>query len=371
MALLPVSKRKKCFAFLGLEYNEAGIRKLQKRYFRKKDVDGIYGVDTDRLLRHVYNVKKCTKDFEPEEFKCECGGRFCTGYPSYMKQVELRHLQTIRDHYKKPMKVTCGLRCKPYNSRLSGSIPNSKHLGGYATDFYMQGVTDTLANRKAAIKWIRTLPNHNYTYGNGYNSNGVSIRAPYMGNALHTDTNKPIKTKTVTRSKQQRAVDFARKLAKDDSWHYVVWNGSDKKTQLCPICHKYPKGRYHGFNCIRFVFSCWYHGGNIPVKHEGGLIYNGLGDRMLKASKTDALKMAQKALGCKDIKIIRNRNGIPQSKLKVGDACLNFSGNTYKHLFLYAGNGKMVDSGRWSETKKQIAVRKAVSCKIAIRYIGK
>jgi len=196
MALLTVAKRKEYFRKLGLgEYTEANIKKLQKKYLRKKDVDGVYGTDTDKLLRHVYNCS-LVKDFEPEEFKCECGGRYCTGYPSYMKQVELKNLQKIRDHYNVPMEVTCGLRCRPYNNSLRGSIQNSKHLTGYATDFYMAGVTDTLANRKKAIKWIKKLPNHNYTYGNGINSNGVALAAGYMENALHTDTNKPVKKKT-------------------------------------------------------------------------------------------------------------------------------------------------------------------------------
>jgi hypothetical protein len=129
-----------------------------------------------------------------------------------MKKVELENLQTIRNHYKKPMIVTCGLRCRPYNNSLAGSISNSKHLSGYATDFYMSGVTDTLANRKAAIRWIKTLPNHGYTYGNGYNSNGVAIRAAYMGNALHTDTNAPKKTVKVPTNAEKlaaKAYEFA------------------------------------------------------------------------------------------------------------------------------------------------------------------
>lgn len=199
MALLSVEKRKEYFAKLGIAYNKGGIEALQRKYMRKKDVDGIYGTDTDRVLRHVHNVLTYTKNFRPEEFKCECGGKYCTGYPSYMKKVELQNLQCIRNHYGKPMTVTCGLRCKTYNNKLRGSIENSKHLTGYATDFYMKGVTDTLANRKAAIKYIKKLPNHNYTYGNGINSNGVRVSAGYMGNALHTDTNKP---KAVTKAVQ-------------------------------------------------------------------------------------------------------------------------------------------------------------------------
>lgn len=214
MALLSVEKRKSYFKYLGLgEYNEANIKKFQKMAFtRKSDIDGVYGTNTDRALRHFRNVKKYAPNFKPEEFKCECGGRYCTGYPSWMKKVELENLQAIRNHYKKPMIVTCGLRCRPYNNSLAGSISNSKHLSGYATDFYMAGVTDTLANRRNAIRWIKTLPNHNYTYGNGYNSNGVAIRAAYMGNALHTDTNAPKKTVKVPTNAEKlaaKAYEFA------------------------------------------------------------------------------------------------------------------------------------------------------------------
>ena len=190
MALLSVEKRREFFAYLKLgTYNKENIRKFQAKYFvRKKDIDGIYGPNTDILLRHVYNVTRYTKNFNPTEFRCECGGKYCSGYPSWMKKIELEHIQAIRDYYKKPMVITCGLRCKGLNRELNGSIQNSLHLTGYAVDFYMLGVSDTLAKRKKSIKKIRTLKNHHYTYGNGINSYGVAISAPYMGNALHTDT---------------------------------------------------------------------------------------------------------------------------------------------------------------------------------------
>lgn len=192
MALLTKEQREKRFKYLGLgEYNKANILKFQKQAFPndKSQHDSVYGKNTDIALRHFYNVKKCAPSFKPTEFKCECGGRYCTGYPSYMKQVELKHLQTIRNHYGKPMVVTCGLRCKGYNAKLNGSISNSLHLVGRACDFYMKGVTDTLFNRRASIKYIKNLPHHHYTYGDGINSNGYSVYAPYMGNALHTDVN--------------------------------------------------------------------------------------------------------------------------------------------------------------------------------------
>ena len=188
MALLTEKERKEHFEYLGYEYNADSIKKLQKMYLRSKDVDGVYGKDTDNLVRHLYNVKMYTKNFRPEEFKCECGGKYCCGYPTYMKPIELQHIQKIRDIYGKPITITSGMRCKTYNSKCGGSIQNSLHLCGYAVDFYQPGVTDTLANRKKSIKTIKVLPNHHYTYGNGINSNGYAGKAPYMGNALHTDT---------------------------------------------------------------------------------------------------------------------------------------------------------------------------------------
>ena len=182
--MLTVATRKKYFKELGLgEYNKANILKLQKKYFsRKADQDGIYGKDTDALLRHVHNCST-VKNFEPQEFKCPCGK--CTGYPTYMRVNELKLIQAIRTHYGKPMTITSGLRCKAYNNSLANSSPTSAHLKGKAVDFYMAGVTDTLKNRRTAIEWIKKQKNHDYTYGDGISSKGA-ISAPNMGNAMHT-----------------------------------------------------------------------------------------------------------------------------------------------------------------------------------------
>lgn len=371
MTLLSLDKRKQYFELLGLgEYNEANIKKLQKKYLRKQDVDGIYGEDTDNLLRHVYNVTLYAPSFKPEEFKCECGGKHCTGYPSYMKKVELQNLQKIRDHYGKPMIVTCGLRCRPYNNSLVGSIPHSKHLSGYACDFYIKGVTDYPAGRKSAINWIKKLPNHNYTYGNGYNSNGVVISASYMGNALHTDTNKPEKkTAKKNESKYDKMVAWATKIANDDSYIYVHYDGNDPKTKKCPICNNIPKGsKYHGWYCTRWNIAPWVHGAGIKKKC-GNPPNNGQIEKIYNAkSKAEALKLARGYLGIKDIEVIRSKSGIAKSALKAGDMCYYFRGGTCQHAFFYIGNGYMIDA---NSLKDGIAKRKAMSCKVAIRYVGK
>lgn len=197
MALLSEAKRKEWFPKLDLgEYNEANIKKMQKKYMlRKSDVDGVYGQNTDNLLRHLINCHKALdpKTFKPEEFRCGCNGRHCCGYPTRMRLIELKNVQRIRDHYGKPMLITCGLRCPAYNREVGG-ISNSEHKKGLAVDFYIPGVTDTYGNRKESIRWMSRMPNHHYTYGNGIYAETINgrtrtgyVSAPGMGNAMHTD----------------------------------------------------------------------------------------------------------------------------------------------------------------------------------------
>lgn len=365
MALLTVEQRKTRFDYLGLgEYNKANILKFQKKAFpnNKAEWDSKYGINTDRALRTFYNVKKNTTNFEPKEFRCTCG--HCTGYPSYMKKVELQHIQKIRTHYKKPMTITSALRCSYENSRVGG-VKNSGHMRGYAVDFYMAGVTDTVDNRVKALNWIEKQANHEFTYGaHMKDSNGLYRIASGMGKAMHTETHAPPAVKTA----QQKMVDWAEKIAKDNSFIYVHYDKNDPKTRRCPICNDYPKGKYHGFYCTRWNYSVWKHGGGLPIKCIDAP-NNGQIEQIYKAkTNAEALKLARKYFKLQDIQVIRSKSNLAQSKLKPGDACYHFSGSTCQHAFIYIGNGKMVDA---NSVKDPIAKRNAMSCKVAIRYVGK
>jgi cell wall-associated NlpC family hydrolase len=181
-------------------------------------------------------------------------------------------------------------------------------------------------------------------------------------------------TTTTTQTPQEKACTWGKKIAKDNSWHYVKWS-DNAKTHECPICKNHPKGKYHGWNCIGFAWACWKHGAGIKCKCNNHVIDNACAEKILKASDANALKIVKEKSGLKDVEVIRNNGDvIPQSKLKAGDICMNYKGKKYQHTFLYLGNGKMVDaqgsSGKIS-TNNQIKVRKAVNAKVAIRYTGK
>ena len=190
-------------------------------------------------------------------------------------------------------------------------------------------------------------------------------------------TPKPAPAPAPVKTKQEKMVEWAKKIAADNTWHYVKWNSKDAKTKECPICKNHAKGKYHGWNCIGFAFASWHHGAGIKCKCNNHVISNDKWEDILNA-KTDAkaLKMVRGYIGINDVQVIRNKNGIPKSQLKPGDICGRFDGkkNTCGHIFLYVGNGMMADA-RGSNGKipndKQISIRKTNSCKVAIRYIGK
>ncbi len=98
-------------------------------------------------------------NFKYSEFKCECKGKWCNGYPVPFSYELAKNLQKIRTHFGKPLHITSAIRCQKYNDSLSGSIKKSKHVKGWAVDFYISGVSyDTLA------KYVKTLPYFNYCY---------------------------------------------------------------------------------------------------------------------------------------------------------------------------------------------------------------
>ena len=164
---------------------------LQKKYFfRKKDIDGIYGTNTEKLLLCSYNVKKYTKNFDLKKDKlyCRCKGKYCTGYPAVINIDLLKNLQAERDKWGATT-VTSMLRCKKYNAEIKGSSASSKHLVGKAVD-YRNKHTLTLNQRKDCINYWFTLNNPNYSYCNGYYKNNKTSGKKVtkgMGISIHGD----------------------------------------------------------------------------------------------------------------------------------------------------------------------------------------
>lgn len=365
MALLTKKSRASKFKYLNLgAYNQKNILAFQKKAFpnHKEEWDGKWGSHSDNALRTFYNVKRYAPNFKPAEFRCNCG--HCCGYPTYMKKTELQHLQTIRRHYDKPMEITSGLRCTYENERVGG-IPNSGHLTGYAADFSMKGVTDSVTSRKKTLKYLMSLPDHQFSYGaNMVDSNGLYRTASGMGDAMHTETHAP------TADIHDKICQTAKGIAESGDYTYVYYDA--KYGHECAICHPHG-GKNKGWQCIGYAIACWFHGG-VSCKCGCDVLTNQIYDDMLNSlSMKEVLRKAQDRLGTKDLKVIRNKKGIPSKKIQKGDLVIFYKGRKYVHTTLGVENHKLADctSGRVPHIKYGVKVYTKWTPKLIIRYTGK
>ena len=159
--------------------------------------------------------------------------------------------------------------------------------------------------------------------------------------------------------------EYAHKLGQQD-WHYISFKWSAPYTHKCPICSKRPQGDRYGSNCICVPFACWHHGGHIPCRCNTHVINDSNWVRISELPNyDDALAIARRRIGVRDIMLIRGENVM--ESLKRGDICAHFKGDKYIHSSLYLGQGKMLDC---SLEKKHIAIRDVMDCRFAIRYTG-
>lgn len=117
-------------------------------------VDGIPGAHTQyELMFYKYN------NFSKKEFKCNCGGKYCNGYPVFIDEGLIIYLQKMRDYFKRSVIVTSGLRCRNYNKDVGG-VDDSQHLLGRAADIKVNGISTDMV----------------YNYANQINVDGCIIR---------------------------------------------------------------------------------------------------------------------------------------------------------------------------------------------------
>jgi hypothetical protein len=139
--------------------------------------DGIWGAQTDTAVReHIFSGEDLPEAPEKtgtfwdhirhwtrEEWRCQCGGKYCNGFPAEPDQTLAELVDDIRQELGAPGHRSSGLRCEIHN-RNEGGVWNSKHLSGKALDFYIEGVSGEKL-LAAAQKDPRT--NYAYIIGNG------------------------------------------------------------------------------------------------------------------------------------------------------------------------------------------------------------
>ena len=113
-------------------------------------VDGIAGVHTQEALKQAVSKgtpeKKQEEDlfwdhiryWNREEFRCHCGGKYCSGFPAEPDRTLVELVDDLRAEAGRPAHASSGLRCAVWN-KIQGGVSNSRHLSGKALDFSVEG----------------------------------------------------------------------------------------------------------------------------------------------------------------------------------------------------------------------------------------
>lgn len=77
--------------------------------------------------------------FTREEFRCQCNGKNCNGFPVEPQEEMVRTVDEIRRRLGIPISIVTaggsGVRCKKHNAEVGG-VANSEHLYGRAADLH-------------------------------------------------------------------------------------------------------------------------------------------------------------------------------------------------------------------------------------------
>lgn len=122
-------------------------------YYYNGPLDGLWGPESqkaaDRFLKDFTGEQTAAPEeegmfwdeiryFKREEFRCKCGGQYCSGFPAEPQEAMVRIADQLRKNLGVPITVVSGLRCPTWNSIQDG-VENSQHMYGEAADIYAAG----------------------------------------------------------------------------------------------------------------------------------------------------------------------------------------------------------------------------------------
>lgn len=146
--------------------SEAATRKLQRGLGIEED--GVFGDGTrdaafDRLasgepLVVVSKMETTTsvtgtfwdeiEYFSQGEFRCQCGGKYCNGFPVEPQEKMVRTVDEIRRRLGVPISIVdaggSGVRCPQHNANVRG-VANSLHISGNAADLHSSKSPEEMA----------------------------------------------------------------------------------------------------------------------------------------------------------------------------------------------------------------------------------
>lgn len=181
---MTIKQRQHLLAYLGYYVGQidgdwgSGSREAAKAFQRDRKItaDGHGGPETDKALRYavandlmkpeevsVKDIHVPSKTgtfwdeiefFDREEFRCQCKGRYCNGFPVEPDETLVRTVDEIRRRLGVPVSIVdaggSGVRCEQHNANVGG-VANSLHKYGKAADLHS---TASLARMKMVAEEV-------------------------------------------------------------------------------------------------------------------------------------------------------------------------------------------------------------------------
>ena len=161
---MTIKQRQHLLAYLGYYVGDidgawgSGSRSACTAFQRDRGIpdDGYGGPVTDKALKNAVandlaKPEKAEKTsttgtfwdeiefFDREEFCCQCGGKYCNGFPVEPEEKLVRIVDEIRRRLGVPVQIVTaggsGVRCPTHNANVGG-VKNSEHLYGRAADLH-------------------------------------------------------------------------------------------------------------------------------------------------------------------------------------------------------------------------------------------
>lgn len=135
--------------------------------------DGVCGTETVKALKYAtcYGMPSRVKEsvqsgnfwddikyWDREEFRCQCGGKYCKGFPAEPSEKLVRLADKVRGHFGRPGHRSSGLRCATWNA-IQGGVSTSRHMSGKALDFRIEGKT-----AKEVLEYVQKQSECRYAY---------------------------------------------------------------------------------------------------------------------------------------------------------------------------------------------------------------
>ena len=149
------------------EQSELATKRMQEKL--GLEPDGVWGNQTDAAVRRALGMDTETTGtwwddiefFTQDEFRCQCGGKYCDGFPAEPQEEMVRACNEIRRRLGVPVQIVdaggSGVRCATHNANVGG-VANSLHLTGNAADLHssaspeqMYAVADDVIGQRGEV----------------------------------------------------------------------------------------------------------------------------------------------------------------------------------------------------------------------------